>query len=261
MQNDGCRVTRCGTTEIRFPFHLKERDEQHKKKDQCVFPPGFQLSCNGHNFTVMEFNYQVNTTLPSVYLSFAVKAYVQSIDYRSRKLLFLVASQDIRQHFHYSHNHGRHRPDSYLSDSPFKHFTLTKPPVKKYSLYTPYFNKFTFYNCSSTNRETYGPGYSALILTDFPSVELRIIDAVTSLRSNHYEVYAVYSDMDFVETGLKSCTKMYDISDVPYNTGRLTWSGPNCGHCEAKGKYCKFKTNSTTLTQCYLKGKPSNFTL
>ncbi|XP_074361415.1 rust resistance kinase Lr10-like [Apium graveolens] len=64
--------------------------------------------------------------------------------------------------------------------------------------------------------------------------------------------------MDLARTGLKYCTKMYDISDVPFYVGWMTWSRPDCSHCEAKGKYCRFRPNSTSLTQCYSNGHPSH---
>lgn len=78
VQNDECsRVSRCGEIEIKFPFYLKDRDGQHKE-DHCVFPPGFQLSCDGFTARV-EFEYEVNTSLPGLYLFLSVKADVGGI--------------------------------------------------------------------------------------------------------------------------------------------------------------------------------------
>ncbi|KAJ6377794.1 hypothetical protein OIU78_028087 [Salix suchowensis] len=50
---------------------------------------------------------------------------------------------------------------------------------------------------------------------------------------------------------LLSCTKMYDVP-VPHDI-RLSWSIPNCGSCEATGKQCRLRKNSTTEleTECY----------
>ncbi|EYU29477.1 hypothetical protein MIMGU_mgv1a003032mg [Erythranthe guttata] len=50
---------------------------------------------------------------------------------------------------------------------------------------------------------------------------------------------------------LNSCTKIHDISAVPWsisdkNGFRLEWSEPTCGHCEAQGKRCSLY-NSTRL--------------
>lgn len=227
MHFDSCNVTSyCGTTEIRFPFHLKQRDEQHKK-DHCIFPPAFQLACSSHNYAVMEFKFQVNTSLPDVYITFSTEVHVGYIDYRSQKLEFYdEVLKDTRQHYHYSHhNHSHQKHDSYLSNSPFKFLTL----------HSQYFStEYTIYNCSNTNRDIYADGYY---------------------------VYPVESHMDLVRIGLKSCTKMYDISDVSFEEGWLTWSTPDCSHCEAKGKYCKFKPNSTIHTQCYPDGMSWNHSL
>ncbi|KAG6767570.1 hypothetical protein POTOM_028780 [Populus tomentosa] len=50
---------------------------------------------------------------------------------------------------------------------------------------------------------------------------------------------------------LLSCTKMYDLP-VPQDI-RLSWSNPNCGSCEATGKLCGLRENSSTEleTECY----------
>lgn len=77
---------------------------------------------------------------------------------------------------------------------------------------------------------------------------------VTSMGGHGYEVLDVYSHWETVEAQLTSCSKMYNVSDIPCFIGALTWSAPDCSHCEAKGQYCRFKSNSTTHTQCYPKG-------
>ncbi|KAL8102902.1 rust resistance kinase Lr10-like [Apium graveolens] len=244
-QYDECNVTRCGATEIRFPFHLKGTDDQQRKeKDHCVFPPGFQLSCNGI-FPILEFEYHVNTSLSGLYLSFSVKATVDIIDYKSRQLRFISPPGDIRQHY-FSHNNQSYHL------SPFKPFTLSNTPSNHiringdYEDFTLYFNDYTFYNCSSPSEMT---RYR---------LDNHIISSVSSLKGHDYQVYAVYSHYEIVEAPLTSCTKMYNFSNVPYNAGGLTWSGPDCSDCEAKGQYCKFKPNSTILTQCYPKGPSSH---
>ncbi|CAK9151632.1 unnamed protein product [Ilex paraguariensis] len=64
-------------------------------------------------------------------------------------------------------------------------------------------------------------------------------------------------------TDLTSCTKMYNISDVPLEVllgddigsdlhsvvAFLGWSKPFCGNCEAENKYCQLKKNSTIQDQ------------
>ncbi|XP_016458115.1 rust resistance kinase Lr10 [Nicotiana tabacum] len=102
---------------------------------------------------------------------------------------------------------------------------------------------FTLFNCSS-NKE-----YSTSS------------DRINCLSGPHYDVLAFrsyYSISQFPS----SCTKMYNISDVPNEVlfGRpeysptqiyLHWSEPFCGNCEADGKYCKLKSNgSGSETEC-----------
>lgn len=254
-ENDKCRVTRCGATEIRFPFHLKDSD-----KDQCVFPSGFQFSCTRlHNVLVpmMEFKYEVNTSLPGLYLSFSVQAVVTTIDYRSRQLYFESSSEDIRQHYYYSHNNHHSNYSHYSSNFTFKPSILTseKSNQNDYEIYyTHNCNDYTFYNCSSTSDIS---KFDHQIYLSHH--EIRLINIVSSPRTQGFQIYSICSHLETVEVPLTSCTKMYNISHVPYSVGRLTWSAPDCGDCEVKGQYCKFKPNSTIFTQCYTKGMPSDF--
>ncbi|KAM4068777.1 hypothetical protein ACB094_12G038200 [Castanea mollissima] len=80
---------------------------------------------------------------------------------------------------------------------------------------------------------------------------------VPCLNSASASVLAFRSDVDIDDLPILSCTKMYTVSSVPYNIWdspslELTWSGPKCGHCEGKGKICRFENNSTDLkTECF----------
>ncbi|XP_059304637.1 rust resistance kinase Lr10-like [Lycium ferocissimum] len=84
---------------------------------------------------------------------------------------------------------------------------------------------------------------------------------INCLSGPHYDVLAFrsyYSISQFPS----SCTKMYNISDVPnevlfgpsqYSQTQiyLHWSEPFCGNCEDDGKYCKLKSNgSGSETEC-----------
>ncbi|PQQ00440.1 rust resistance kinase Lr10-like [Prunus yedoensis var. nudiflora] len=65
-----------------------------------------------------------------------------------------------------------------------------------------------------------------------------------------YQVYSVISSYSIEVLPLLSCTKMYNLSSVPYWSYKpanlyLEWSEPNCGQCEAKGKMCRLKNNGT----------------
>ncbi|KAL2318522.1 hypothetical protein Fmac_032398 [Flemingia macrophylla] len=64
-------------------------------------------------------------------------------------------------------------------------------------------------------------------------------------------IYVSDSDASF-QLNLTSCTKMFDIVVAPVsaymlqsNSANLRWSNPDCAKCEAKGKTCKWKKNST----------------
>ncbi|XP_016445101.2 rust resistance kinase Lr10-like [Nicotiana tabacum] len=102
---------------------------------------------------------------------------------------------------------------------------------------------FTLFNCSSNKK------YS----TSF--------DRINCLSGPHYDVLA-FRSYNSISQFPSSCTKMYNISDVPnevlfgqpeYSPTQiyLHWSEPFCGNCEADGKYCKLKSNgSGSETEC-----------
>ncbi|WCJ36822.1 Protein kinase family protein [Euphorbia peplus] len=101
-----------------------------------------------------------------------------------------------------------------------------------------YQHGFTFFNCKSVN--DYGVNISCL-------------------GSPGYEIYAIRSDtiMAYIPS-LSSCTKMYDISPVPYdmltekNDLVLNWGEPVCSGCEDRNKKCRLKSNTTPIkTECY----------
>ncbi|WOH09100.1 hypothetical protein DCAR_0728555 [Daucus carota subsp. sativus] len=218
LENNECSVTKCHRgSEIRFPFHMNywEKDKQ-LQSDHCGSPAAFELSCNVSAYKtydlysyypVMKFEYQVNTSLPGLYLTLSVTAYVDSIDYKSQKLRFTSKSIELKQHYDYS-----------LSDSPYKPFTSREQ------------GDYTLYKCPVT-RESEG-------LANLVSLD-------------GLQVFAISSYFRTTEALLTSCTKLYNISRVPFYEGELSWSEPGCGDCEAKGQYCKFRPNSTTLTQCF----------
>ncbi|KAL1806171.1 hypothetical protein ACET3Z_029239 [Daucus carota] len=237
-----CRAARCGKTDIRFPFHLK-----HSAEDHCVFPSGFQLSCDQTYKDVLaptiKFEYEASTSLPGLYLSLSFQAYVASIDYGSRQLYFETSSVVVTQNYYHFHNNHSNR-----NHSTFKPLVLTdgKLAQKLYGIHRSC-NDYTFYNCSSTS------DLSRIDRSINPSIP-DIISTVTSLRSHNHQIYAICSLLDTAEVPLTSCTKLYNFSHVPYTVGALTWSGPDCSDCEDKGQYCKFRKNSKIFTECYPKG-------
>ncbi|PNT28545.2 hypothetical protein POPTR_007G125600v4 [Populus trichocarpa] len=75
---------------------------------------------------------------------------------------------------------------------------------------------------------------------------------IACLSTHQYDVLAVDSEQSIDGNELLlSCTKMYDLP-VPHDI-RLSWSNPNCGSCEATGKLCGLRENSSTEleTECY----------
>lgn len=71
--------------------------------------------------------------------------------------------------------------------------------------------------------------------------------AITSLNGQTDLLYTISSPIKTFEAPLKSCTKMYNVSFVPwsyyYAAVLITWDTPNCSYCEAEGQYCKLKNN------------------
>ncbi|XP_063938518.1 rust resistance kinase Lr10-like [Daucus carota subsp. sativus] len=242
-ENGKCRAARCGKTDIRFPFHLK-----HSAEDPCVFPSGFQLSCDKTYKNVLaptiKFEYEASTSLPGLYLSFSVQASVASIDYRSRQLYFEALSVVVTQNYYHFHNNHSNR-----NHYTFKPFVLTDGTSIQIQLFGRVHscNDYTYHNCSSTSDLS---RFHRSINPSFPE----IIGTVPSLRSHNRQIYAICSLLDTAEVPLTSCTKLYNISHVPYTVGGLTWSGPDCSDCEVKGQYCKFRRNSKIFTECYPKG-------
>ncbi|XP_065869218.1 rust resistance kinase Lr10-like [Euphorbia lathyris] len=105
--------------------------------------------------------------------------------------------------------------------------------------------EFTLFNCSSEDENGY---YK-----------------IPCLSNLHYAAYGISSGQSIGGYGhLLSCTKIHDISPIPYNylvyqqnNLELSWSEPNCRSCEEKGKYCRLQRNNTgSRTECYAMLKP-----
>nr|KYP68963.1 hypothetical protein KK1_022613 [Cajanus cajan] len=83
------------------------------------------------------------------------------------------------------------------------------------------------------------------------------------VSSSDYSVFQIFDNMD------PSCTKMFDVitpmsADMMLsNSVNLRWSNPGCAKCEAQGKTCKWKSNSTEGDmECFdCKGKKGNHML
>ncbi|KAM7465821.1 hypothetical protein LguiB_013383 [Lonicera macranthoides] len=122
--NDGCKITKCGENgqPIRFPFRLRPHQPKH-----CGYP-GFELSCNHMNQTVLE-------------LPVAVEVVVDKINYISQII-----------YVHDPHNcFPAQLPRLNLSPSPFNFL---------------FYDHIALFNCSPAERNSptlvpclSGPGY------------------------------------------------------------------------------------------------------
>lgn len=80
------------------------------------------------------------------------------------------------------------------------------------------------------------------------------------------------NEIEEYHDGLSSCTKMYEFESVPDEIYKLlaqgysgsniplSWSRPDCRHCEAKRMGCRLKKDSADQTECFIltKGKESD---
>ncbi|XP_023916371.1 RING-H2 finger protein ATL22 [Quercus suber] len=103
-----------------------------------------------------------------------------------------------------------------------------------------YLSDFALFNCTPESNSEYG----------------RRVDCLSSSR---HPVYAFFSFANIEEfpTLILSCTKMYNVSSVPYDIWKnplleLTWSEPKCRDCEVRGEKCRFKNNTKFFeTECF----------
>ncbi|KAK7373019.1 hypothetical protein VNO80_06413 [Phaseolus coccineus] len=69
-------------------------------------------------------------------------------------------------------------------------------------------------------------------------------------------IFATDSEASVLEWDLTFCSKMSDVTapvsafDMLQSEFMLTWSKPACTACEAEGKRCKWKNNSTEVIEC-----------
>ncbi|KAJ9178388.1 hypothetical protein P3X46_010275 [Hevea brasiliensis] len=89
---------------------------------------------------------------------------------------------------------------------------------------------------------------------------------ILCLSDLHCDVLAILSDWSIVDPDIVYCTKIHDYSEVASIDSvvyqeyirRLNWYNPPCKFCEAKGKYCRLKMNTTdSETECYGSIKPT----
>ncbi|XP_057508088.1 rust resistance kinase Lr10-like [Actinidia eriantha] len=114
-----------------------------------------------------------------------------------------------------------------------------------FHIYRYNYRKFSFLNCSKYQLP---PGE-----TYYYRIQ------IACLGDHTHKVYA-YSSSD---SPLVPCRKMYDMTlpssildNRTFGMLPLNWTKPACGNCEAGGKYCRLKNNSTEHeTECFDKPK------
>ncbi|GMP24792.1 hypothetical protein CsSME_00001942 [Camellia sinensis var. sinensis] len=123
---EDCKPKRCNSDgpEIRPPFRLKDNEQQQQQQPEHCGYPGFDLSCDHENLTMLE-------------LPFSVKVAVKEIDYMSQ----LIHTYDP------PHDCFPHRLQN-LNLS-----TTTSP----FQLATNYNYNYSFFSCSSTKPISYKP--------------------------------------------------------------------------------------------------------
>jgi hypothetical protein len=200
-----------------------------------------ELRCGGHG-PAIRFPFRVNsqpehcgypgfslsctdTNDTVVELPISVKLFVKQIDYKSQVIQLYDPDRCISRKIRRLN----------LSSSPFQ-FEVDYPHHRV--------TDFALFNCSSR--------------------EVKKLELIPCLSSPNHQVYAFDTDDDLMEYPLSSCTKIYTLRSIPNTTMlgddekknlELKWSRPVCGRCEAKGKKCRLKSNSTELeTECFLKG-------
>ncbi|RDX99910.1 Rust resistance kinase Lr10, partial [Mucuna pruriens] len=125
-------------------------------------------------------------------------------------------------------------PENCLPKKFLKLNSFTLPPYLFYSSDEgPEINNLSYFDCPSVGQHHLRNRYG--FSQDMISCPIYVSNSLDSVLT-----------MD-----LTSCTKMFDItapvlaSDLQENELSLRWYKPSCTECEAKGKRCKWKNNST----------------
>lgn len=178
--------------------------------------PGFELSCTSNNVTQFNLQFPIQATLNNVVIPISANVSVQEINYKSQTTKLSELKASCLP----------------------KEISNVNSSASIFTFDQYVYGGFTLLNCSSNKT------YSMM-----PS------GRINCLSGPRYHVVAFRSYYSISEYP-SSCTKMYNISDVPdevlfgksiYSQTQiyLHWSEPFCGNCEENGKYCKLKSNSS----------------
>lgn len=227
---DECKPTRCHSSGpvIRFPFSLKGSQPEH-----CGYP-GFHLSCNPHGSTEFEFQFplwaSVSVPVRNIVLPILAKATVQKIDYEARAIRVSVLDPSCLPN---------RVPEVNFSASPFE--------ISGVYDYIEEELGYTLFNCSGKldGRFLLGP-ITCLDRVGFQVFAIRSYSSLGDLPSSCAKMYNISFD-----PGVMINSPEYSVDDI-----QLNWPKPDCGLCEAEGRYCRLKSNGTNNeTECFGKRK------
>ncbi|KAK9143979.1 hypothetical protein Syun_013379 [Stephania yunnanensis] len=214
--DDASAETRCGDDgpPIRFPFSLIKLQQQdhhhhHPNVTSSSGYPGFELSCTDQYHTLLQ-------------LPHGGKFRVTQIDYAFQELI--VSDPDgciVPRLLHLN-----------LSSSPFLGYQDTLV-MKDYSIH-----KYTFFNCSSTNKE---------ILNESTPIECLSVPGrynIFAIDSYYYK----FENEPFTYCTVGKTIPLPDDLDFDWRKGqaKFSWFSPKCGHCEKQGQRCRFKKKKST---------------
>ncbi|KAL1829675.1 rust resistance kinase Lr10 isoform X1 [Daucus carota subsp. sativus] len=250
-----CRMTRCSHhgPEIRFPFWIKEKQQP----EQCGYP-GFRVFCDRGN-TLLHLQYLANTSLPDTLFYLSKNVSIHSINYTSQEVFVYVLNGS-----QFTNN--------------LKLFSASSTSLPS----TPHFGKAYSYDFANM----YYPDITyTMCFSCSAGVKSFIPDMLTSPGRKTFPVYCLddqYSAFSG-EYSISSCTKIFNSSLPapllsqgydPYappgvvDALSISWLAPNCSKCEAKGEYCRRKSNASSnieaadySTICFPKGSAVRFSI
>ncbi|XP_039029256.1 rust resistance kinase Lr10-like [Hibiscus syriacus] len=207
-----CHVRRCNHHEPPVQFPFRLQDQQ---PPNCGYPhPGFQLSCSENNQTLVK--------LPR-----SMKLLVKHIDYEAQRI-------DL-----YDPNRCLYKQLLELNLSTFPFLDLDQQlGFSRLKVFQPEpASSYTFFECSSKDKALYERYRVACLSTS----DSQIIAFPSHGHSYFYNFL--------------NCSMIGNFS-VPISSDlirfQLRWNEPDCTDCEAQGKGCRLKSNSTMdETECF----------
>ncbi|XVE64369.1 hypothetical protein DITRI_Ditri07aG0095400 [Diplodiscus trichospermus] len=179
----------------------------------CGYPHlGFQLSCSENKQTVLKLPRSMNLL-------------VKHIDYKAQLIHLYDPNRCL----------WRQLLDLNLSAFPFKYEQL------------PVINSYTLLNCSSEDESLYRDSYSRRY--EHPKSR-----DVPCLSTPGFQIIAYSYPRSINGENVLNCSNIGNFSAVippDLKSFQLRWHKPNCGDCEAQGRGCRLKSNSTQdRTEC-----------